>query len=136
MKILIAGCGKVGETLTNALSLEGYDLTLIDSSSPTLSVLLGKYDVIGVEGNCASLEILEEAAEHVKPGGYLVYGTCSVLDCENRENAEEFLKRHREFEPAPFPCGGKEHWMHQTFPADADCDGAFRARFRRKDLRP
>lgn len=61
MKILIAGCGKVGETLTNALSLEGYDLTLIDRSSSTLSALLGKYDVIGVEGNCASLEILEEA---------------------------------------------------------------------------
>ena len=61
MKILIAGCGKIGETLTNALSLEGYDLTLIDSSSAILSSLLGKYDVIGVEGNCASLEILEEA---------------------------------------------------------------------------
>lgn len=75
MKILIAGCGKVGETFVNALSLEGYDLTLIDNSPSTLSSLLGKYDVIGVEGNCASLEILEEAG--VKEADLLIASTNS-----------------------------------------------------------
>ena len=36
MKILIAGSGKVGTTLTRQLSAEGYDLTLIDTNSSVL----------------------------------------------------------------------------------------------------
>ena len=33
MKIIIAGDGKVGATLTRQLTSEGYDVTVIDSSS-------------------------------------------------------------------------------------------------------
>lgn len=78
-------------------------------------------------------EILDSVSSRVKPGGLLVYGTCSVFDCENRGTAEHFLTTHPDFEPCPFPFGGKEQWCLQSFPSDADCDGGFRAVFRRKE---
>ncbi len=43
--------------------------------------------------------ILEGAARLVRPGGRLVYATCSVLTAENEEIAAAFLTYHREFEP-------------------------------------
>ena len=46
MKILIAGSGKVGTTLTRQLSAEGYDLTLIDTNSSVLEQSLERYDVM------------------------------------------------------------------------------------------
>lgn len=41
--------------------------------------------------------ILEAAAKLVKPGGRLVYATCSLLREENQAVVEEFLARHSEF---------------------------------------
>ncbi len=38
--------------------------------------------------------ILDAAAAHVKPGGALVYATCSLLGCENEARAEAFAARH------------------------------------------
>lgn len=61
MKIIVAGCGKVGMTLTRQLCAEGYDITVIDSDSNLLSSLVSRYDVMPVQGNCASLEVLQEA---------------------------------------------------------------------------
>ncbi len=78
------------------------------------------------------LEILEKVKHCVKPGGYLVYGTCSVFDCENNGVAKAFLERNPEFEPAAFLYDGKPVTALQTFPGEADCDGTFCAKFRRK----
>ena len=61
MKILIAGDGKVGATLTRQLSAEGYDLTLIDSNPKVLKASVERYDVIAVQGNCASMGTLRHA---------------------------------------------------------------------------
>jgi 16S rRNA (cytosine967-C5)-methyltransferase len=38
--------------------------------------------------------ILREAAGHVRPGGLLVYATCSLLERENRQRAQAFLEAH------------------------------------------
>lgn len=46
--------------------------------------------------------ILETAAGHVKPGGRLVYVTCSVLPEENTDRIAEFLGRHPGFQPLPW----------------------------------
>lgn len=43
--------------------------------------------------------ILEEAQRFVKPGGLLVYITCSVFDAENGEQVAAFRERHGGFEP-------------------------------------
>ena len=62
MKILIAGNGKVGETLAAELSAEGYDLTIIDTDPAVLAKVSEKYDVMTLLGNCASMKTLREAS--------------------------------------------------------------------------
>lgn len=61
MKIIIAGNGKVGMMLTRQLSAEGYDLTLIDANQKVLESSEEKYDVMSVQGNCASMAVLDQA---------------------------------------------------------------------------
>lgn len=61
MKILIAGDGKVGSTLTKQLSREGYDLTLIDPDEQALENTMEQFDVITVRGNGATMETLRAA---------------------------------------------------------------------------
>ena len=73
MNIIIAGDGKVGSLLTRQLSSEGYDITVIDSNAQVLSTSVERYDVIGVHGNCASMEILLEAG--VKSADLLIAAT-------------------------------------------------------------
>ncbi|MDD4850774.1 MAG: Trk system potassium transporter TrkA [Gemmiger sp.] len=73
MKILIAGDGKVGATLTRQLTAEGYDLTLIDNNQKVLESSMERYDVMAVHGNCASMEVLLQAG--VKEADLLIAAT-------------------------------------------------------------
>ena len=61
MNIIIAGSGKVGITLARRLADEGHDLTLIDSNQQTLADVCERYDVMGLQGNCASMPVLLQA---------------------------------------------------------------------------
>ena len=61
MKIIIAGSGKVGTTLAQRLAQEGYELTLIDKDQQVLESICEQYDVMGVQGNCASMPVLQQA---------------------------------------------------------------------------
>ena len=45
-------------------------------------------------------EILARYAQHVRPGGLLVYATCSLSHCENDDVVADFLASHAGFEPA------------------------------------
>lgn len=42
--------------------------------------------------------ILETTTKYVKPGGYLIYATCSLWASENQEQIEKFIKDHHDFE--------------------------------------
>ena len=46
-------------------------------------------------------DILDQAARLVKPGGRLVYATCSVLPAENERQIEAFVERHPDFAVTP-----------------------------------
>ena len=46
-------------------------------------------------------DILDQAARLVKPGGRLVYATCSVLPAENERQIEAFVERHPDFTVTP-----------------------------------
>ncbi len=61
MKIIIAGDGKVGQMLTGQLSGEGHELTLIDNDPNALESTIERFDVMTIEGNCASMEVLRNA---------------------------------------------------------------------------
>ncbi len=61
MKIIIVGCGKVGYTLVEQLSSEGHNIIAIDERREKLSAITNVFDVIGIEGNGVSYEILKEA---------------------------------------------------------------------------
>lgn len=61
MKIIIVGAGKVGEYLFNDLNTEDNDIILIEKSQEILNEMLSKYDIIGVNGNGASYDTLEQA---------------------------------------------------------------------------
>jgi trk system potassium uptake protein TrkA len=61
LKIIIAGDGKVGETLTRQLSAENCDLTIIDSNQRVLESSIERYDVIAAHGNCAAMDVLMQA---------------------------------------------------------------------------
>ena len=61
MKIIIAGDGKVGSTLTRQLVTEGHDITLIDARAEVLEVSEERYDVMAVQGNFASMDTLSRA---------------------------------------------------------------------------
>jgi len=64
MNIIIAGSGRVGLTLARQLSAEGHDLTIIDEDFSVLETSMERFDVGAVHGNCASMEVLEQAGIH------------------------------------------------------------------------
>jgi 16S rRNA (cytosine967-C5)-methyltransferase len=80
-------------------------------------------------------EILEKVAKAVKPGGRLVYATCSLLPAENEEQVGKFLAAHPEFEALPVDeklrgaAGGP--YMHLS-PLRHNTDGFFAAVLIRK----
>lgn len=61
MNIIIAGGGRVGSALVRQLAAEGHDLTMIDEDSSVLESTVERFDVMGLHGNCASMESLRQA---------------------------------------------------------------------------
>lgn len=61
LKIIVVGAGKVGDTLVNRLAEEGHDIVIIDKNAERLTELATLCDCMGVIGNGASHEVLEEA---------------------------------------------------------------------------
>ncbi|MGN0161857.1 MAG: Trk system potassium transporter TrkA [Lachnospiraceae bacterium] len=64
LNIIIVGCGKVGVTLTEKLSKEGHDITVIDKNAQHVQTLSELYDVMGIVGNGASYSVQMEAGIH------------------------------------------------------------------------
>ena len=61
MKIVLIGCGTIGRTVLAYLCKEGHTITIIDEDKEKIDKLIEKYDVSGIVGNGASLDIQEEA---------------------------------------------------------------------------
>ena len=61
MNIIVAGSGKVGETLIEQLSNENHDVVVIDTNPKIIEHLVNSYDVLGICGNAASYEVQKEA---------------------------------------------------------------------------
>lgn len=61
LKIIIVGCGKVGETLVEQLSKEGHDIIIVDKDAERIQEIANYYDIMGLAGNGASYSVLMEA---------------------------------------------------------------------------
>ena len=103
---------------------EKADCVLADVPCSGLGVLRRKPEIkykedIDIEAllDCQH-EILETAAAYVKPGGVLVYSTCTINPAENEEQVQRFLGIHGDFELAE---------MRQLLP-DRETDGFFISR--------
>jgi 16S rRNA (cytosine967-C5)-methyltransferase len=90
--------------------VETMDAVLLDAPCSGTGVLGDKPDakyrfseekvreLIGLQAS-----MLDTCCTYVKPGGTLVYATCSILPEENQEQVEAFLKRHPEFKLDSLP---------------------------------
>ena len=61
MKVIIVGCGRVGQTLAEKLNNDGNDVTVIDMSATKVNEITAKCDVMGVVGNGATYTVQREA---------------------------------------------------------------------------
>ena len=61
MKIVIIGLGTIGRTILRSLSGEGHTITIIDENKDKVESLIEKFDVFGVVGNGACMDIQNEA---------------------------------------------------------------------------
>lgn len=127
-------------------SLEKADIVLADVPCSGLGVMGRKTD-IKYKLNPAKIqelaglqrEILEQASTYVKPGGTLIYSTCTIGKEENQDNVEWFLE-HYPYELEildPYLCEElrsettKKGYL-QLLPGVHKCDGFFIARLKRK----
>ena len=90
--------------------------------------------------------ILNSAARLLKPGGRLVYATCSLLPAENEAVAAAFSEAHQDFEPVPVAgllalaqvpqadslCQGEDGQWLRLWPHRHATDGFFAAVWRKK----
>lgn len=121
---------------------------LVGGVDPDLTELEGKADCVLVDAPCsgtgawrrspdarwrltpellagyhaAQTEVLARGAIAVKPGGRLVYVTCSVLPSENDERVEAFLKTHKDFVLADW----SDFWPDDVAEPDCPAEGAMR----------
>ncbi len=150
-KLIEAGAERLGISLIHALQKDAstpdpawagsFDRIIADVPCSGLGVIRKKPDIRYKE--LAPTErlpqvqrrILEAQATHLKPGGTLVYSTCTVLRRENEAVVESFLADHPEFYLEPFAVPGVgtvETGMKTLLPCDEGTDGFFIARLRKK----
>ena len=82
------------------------------------------------------MQILKNQARYVKPGGVLIYSTCTLAYRENEDVVKTFLKENPEFYPEklqlPDVFPENESGMLTLVPGQYDTDGFFICRLRRK----
>lgn len=79
-------------------------------------------------------DILDRVTKAVKPGGKLVYATCSLLPDENENQVEAFLARNETFEVVNIPEGiPSENGFMRLTPHRHNTDGFFAAVLQKKD---
>lgn len=95
---------KVAAPADPALKTDAFDLVFVDAPCsgtgswrrmPEAKWNIRPADLIKLDRIQA--EILENAANYVRPGGLLVYATCSLLRSENQYRLQEFLTRFPDF---------------------------------------
>lgn len=122
---------------------EAFDLVLLDAPCSGLGVLAKRADMRwrreleAVEELVAlQRQLLEAAASCVRPGGLLVYSTCTIEPAENERQVAAFLEAHPAFSRESAPAAFPREWVtddgdYLSLPSTSGMDGAYAARLRR-----
>ena len=62
MRVVVVGCGKIGQTIIGSLLKERHDVLCIDSELDVISEITNTYDVMAICGNGISYDVLKEAS--------------------------------------------------------------------------
>jgi len=125
----------------NALWNGSFDLVLADVPCSGFGVIRKKPEIRSKREDTLSAlpeiqqEILSNLFAFVKPGGTLLYSTCTVLQEENEDVVRAFLSAHHEYAAVDFSVGGRcsEGGCYTFWPHIDGTDGFFVARLRRID---
>lgn len=98
-----------------------FDAVLLDAPCTATGTLRRHPDILHLkrDGDVAALaklqqRILDNAACLVRPGGELIYATCSLQPEEGEQQIASFLERHPDFEVIPITAGDfgiETHWL-------------------------
>ena len=150
-KLIQAGADRLGLSIIKPMTADGkvrreewvsaFDLVLVDAPCSGLGVIRKKPDIRYKDPEpLADLPqvqeaILENAAGYVKPGGVLMYSTCTILPRENGEIVAAFLKKHPEFVREAFtlpgPAGEVSEGEITLWPQVHQTDGFFICKLRK-----
>ena len=156
LKLLIENCNRLGVnnvkvrrtdiTKDDLSFINAADAVLIDAPCSGFGTLRRHPDIVWNKTQKQLIglrnyqyRLLKNVAPHIKPGGILVYSTCTIEPSENQEIIRSFLSRFSmfslehasEFLPdLPQSMITSEGFL-QTFPHEHGIDGTFAARLRR-----
>ena len=119
---------------------ESADLVLVDAPCSGLGIIRKKPDIRYKKPDDLLMlpllqsAILANAATYVRPGGALVYSTCTILPEENEQTTDAFLAEHREFTQDPFELPepvGRTDGRLTLWPQRNHVDGFYICRMKR-----
>ncbi len=149
LRVLEAGAARLGlgcirtramDARTFDSTLEkAFDLVIADVPCSGLGVIAKKPEIRAKDPDSLwelphiQSAILENLSRYVKPGGVLLYATCTVLSEENEDVVRAFLNAHSEYRAEDFSLCGIESTdgMYTFWPNIDGTDGFFAAKLRR-----
>lgn len=118
LKRIQEGAARLGLTCVRAVAADGrvrrpewegaFDAVLVDAPCSGLGIIRKKPDTRYKKADelfalpVLQQAILDNAAAYVRPGGTLVYSTCTILPEENEQVTDAFLAEHPAFSRTPF----------------------------------
>ncbi len=156
VKVIAAGAARLGLSIIKPAvqdaavlcpEREGqFDTVIADVPCSGLGVIRKKPDIRyrdlkETEGLPAlQRSLLDTVSRYVRPGGVLLFSTCTLLQRENGDVVRSFLEEHREFVPERFvlpgPAGTAEEGMLTLLPHRHGTDGFFICRLRKRRPEP
>lgn len=147
--LILAGADRLGLKSVSARSLDStqfrpqwegrFDKVLADVPCSGLGVVRKKPEIRYKDPQALAdlpklqLEILNNVCRYLRPGGTLVYATCTLLEAENEAITAAFLSAHPDFAldsfTLPGPLGTVEAGQCTLWPQRLETDGFFLARF-------
>ena len=123
---------KMDATVYDEASAEKADVVICDVPCSGLGVIAKKPDIkyhMSREKQLSLValqrQILDTVCRYVKPGGTLLYSTCTICRDENQDNVTWFLQQHKDFAVED---------MQQLLPKGGTRDGFFYAKMKKENV--